>query len=179
MGNGFMENNTELSLKEKAKNIEVLAIDIDGTLTDGIYQVTQNGEIIKSFHTRDFHWIGELLNRDEDIMVCIVTNSTDDCMAQKILQLPYKDNSRFIIWTGIEDKKKYINASFSWNEVAYIGDGMNDLESMKLAAITGCPLDAEDEIKEESHFISKYNGGRGAVAEFIKYLISLREDKNV
>lgn len=180
-------------LIDRAKNIKVLIIDLDGTLTDGIYQVSQFGKITKSFYTRDFSWIGKLLYEYNDILVCILTNSTDECLSQKYINLPYKDNVHFNISVGIKDKKEFIENNFktiidnsnyeyrniSWDEIAYIGDGENDLESMKLSAITGCPQDAEEEIKEESNFVSKYNGGRGAVADFIKYLISLREDKNV
>jgi 3-deoxy-D-manno-octulosonate 8-phosphate phosphatase (KDO 8-P phosphatase) len=202
-----------MELNEKAKNIKLLVIDIDGVLTDGNYQVSDDGKITKSFYTRDFHYIEKILQMgDKPICVLLLTSSWDNCIVQKYIKLPYCDRWNFLLKTNAIDKKKYIEeeiikvkneslfsmvsdywtmktiekkhpylnvfSRITWDNVAYIGDGENDLESMKLAAITGCPQDAEDEIKEESHFVSKCNGGRGAVAEFIKYLISLREENN-
>lgn len=200
-------------LIDKAKNIKLLVIDVDSTLTDGNYQVSEDGKITKSFYTRDFYYIEKILRMDSHpICILLLTGSWDNCIVNKYLQLPYCDKWNFLLRTHADDKKRYIEdevigiknespfsivcdnrdninkiiekkhpyadtfSRITWDNIAYIGDGENDLESIKLAAITGCPQDAEEEIKEESHFISKYNGGRGAVADFIKYLISLRED---
>jgi len=205
-----------MNLDDKAKNIKLLIIDIDGTITNGDYQVNEDGKVTKSFYTRDFSYIEKILKMgDFPICVLLLTSSWDNCIVNKYMKLSYCDRWNFLLKIHIEDKKKYIEeeiiqvknkspfsivcdnsddmtvktiekkhpylnvfSRITWDNIAYIGDGINDLESMKLASITGCPEDAEEEIKEESHFVSKCNGGRGAVAEFIKYLISLRETKN-
>ena len=62
---------------------------------------------------------------------------------------------------------------FALEEVAYIGDDLNDLECMKICGMVGCPLDAVDGVKEIADFVSKYKGGEGAVREFIEYLLDL------
>mgnify|MGYP001316147568 FL=1 len=61
-----------------------------------------------------------------------------------------------------------------FEEVAYIGDDLNDFEVMKKCGITGCPSDAVDEIKNISDYVSKYKGGEGAVRDFIEWIIKQR-----
>ncbi|MFA5599040.1 MAG: hypothetical protein WDA06_00450 [Phenylobacterium sp.] len=197
-----------MGLKEKSKNIKLVISDLDGTLTDGIYQVSEDNKVIKSFFTRDFHYIGKLL--DCGIAFLILTKANDDCGVMQYKRLPYMRNDLFFIKSGASDKSSYIEQNLvnsnnmnpfdcvaddsnltastiikcnpfindnaiTWDSIAYIGDADNDLASMKLAAITGCPADAEDAVKNESNFISICPGGRGAVADFIKYLLMLRD----
>lgn len=58
-----------------------------------------------------------------------------------------------------------------FSQVAYIGDDRNDIEAMKLCSIIGCPYDVINDVKEIADFISSHSGGRGAVREFIDWLI--------
>lgn len=58
-----------------------------------------------------------------------------------------------------------------YSNIAYIGDDINDLECMRLIGFAACPKDAITEVQEISHFISKYDGGKGAVREIIDYII--------
>jgi len=59
----------------------------------------------------------------------------------------------------------------SIEEVAYIGDDLNDFEAMKKCGITGCPADAVDEIKNISDYTSKFNGGDGAIRDFVDWIL--------
>ena len=56
-------------------------------------------------------------------------------------------------------------------DVAYIGDDLNDLEVMKMCGITGCPADAVEEIKNISDYVSKFNGGSGAIRDFVDWIL--------
>ena len=58
-----------------------------------------------------------------------------------------------------------------YEEFAYIGDDLIDLESMRCSGISGCPSDAVDVVKAEADFISEFTGGKGAVREFIEWII--------
>ena len=84
----------------------------------------------------------------------------------------------FIIKTGIQDKEREITQflistpnHYSWNNVAYIGDAENDLAAMKRSLYVGCPNDAIEEVKKESNYISDFSGGRGAVYDFLMYIL--------
>ena len=72
--------------------------------------------------------------------------------------------------------KQYLcSNNSSLQEVAYIGDDLNDLPCMKLVkeagGIIGCPADAVSSVIEISSFVSSKNGGDGAVRDFIEHLI--------
>ena len=55
-----------------------------------------------------------------------------------------------------------------------MGDDLNDLPAMELCGVAGCPADAVDGVREICDFIAEAPGGRGAVREFIQWLINRR-----
>ena len=57
-------------------------------------------------------------------------------------------------------------------EIAYIGDDLNDLACIRFCGLSGCPGDAVDEVFEAADYICKHDGGKGAVREFIGFLIN-------
>ena len=179
------------------KKIKVVVLDLDGTLTDGIYQVNNKGIVTKSFYTRDLYALGQMLKND--IGVIIMSQSTDNCIYQKLKSIQKKSRSK--VWKkafkqkyitllrGVDDKKKklgdiisnfsyeseeseYIYHSCNWQNVAYIGDAENDLECMQKAFYTGCPADAVSIIKEESNYLCDAKGGHGAVYEFCMHILN-------
>ena len=76
---------------------------------------------------------------------------------------------------GSEDKVEDLRAllrqmAMDWNQVAYIGDDLNDLSVMRKVAWAACPCDAVDEIKEICQYVSTKEGGFGAVRDAIDHL---------
>ena len=63
----------------------------------------------------------------------------------------------------------------SSEQIAYIGDDLNDLECMEFCGLTGCPADAVEEIQGKVHYVCGHDGGKGAVREFIYYIESIRD----
>jgi len=176
------------------KNIKVVCFDLDGVLTDGIYQVNSKGVTTKSFYTRDFSALEQLLKND--IKVVIISQSSDNCILRRINNIREKsrssiwkkcfDEKSLILFQGIDDKCRDIGflvlsslgcfgEKFSWDNVAYMGDAENDIECMEKAHYTGCPSDAIEEAKENSNYVSNYPGGKGCVYEFILHILKERE----
>jgi YrbI family 3-deoxy-D-manno-octulosonate 8-phosphate phosphatase len=161
-------------------DIRLLVCDIDGTLTDGLYTVSSNGILSKSFYTRDFY--GMQLLQEAGIHVLLLTQSDDLVIRQRCDMLPIQAKARLVLVTGVQNKldevERRINVEYhlDWSEVAYIGDAENDLACMKVAALTACPNDAIEDVKAESNFISDYNGGKGAVYDFAKYLLKRKAE---
>lgn len=162
--------------------INIIFLDLDGTLTDGFYNVSSNGIITKSFYTRDFHAIEKVLNSGMNIV--IITNSADSCIDERIGEIAGKsaqwekwiDNSQIKIIRTINKKRHieeiYISYNkYKWENMAYMGDAENDLECMKEVAFSGCPSDSMIKIQNESNFVSGCLGGKGAVEEFINYIL--------
>jgi len=98
-----------VDLKEKAKNIKLLVVDVDGTLTNGDYQVNEDGKVSKSFYTRDFHYIEKILKMgDYPMCVLLLTSSWDNCIVSKYTKLSYCDRWNFLLKVNSIDKRKYI-----------------------------------------------------------------------
>ena len=130
------------------ENIKVVCFDVDGTLTDGQYIVSSQGDLSKSFFTRDFHGMEMLLT--EDIGVTIISQSYDEVIQKKFDRSLYHtknknniwqrshSNMKFNIHRGCKNKRDIINKylsvnNLSWDNVAYMGDAENDFECLKLA----------------------------------------------
>jgi len=162
------------------KKIKIVIIDVDGVLTNGEYIVSDTGSISKSFYTRDFYAIEQLLK--EKIHVIILTQSNDKVIDKRIEEIA--KNSKYwknclkyrslVLFTNVDNKfeklKNYLTSetSCSLENVAYIGDSENDLECIKNCGVIGCPNDAIKSIKElEGIYVSDFSGGKGAVYDFI------------
>lgn len=70
----------------------------------------------------------------------------------------------------IDIKKIIEKYNVKLEEVAFIGDDLNDFEAMKIVGVRGCPSDAEKEIKELCEFVAANSGGEGAVRDFVEWL---------
>ena len=192
--------------KVKMKDIDTLILDCDGTLTDGMFLVSDRGSVSKNFNTKDFVAIYEWVVLEGN-RVAIISGSSDKCAQAKMDCLEWvKDYpDRVAVFSGVLDKKGHIGSvlgentcclsyplhqtprwswDFTWDNVAYMGDQTNDLSSMAVSAITGCPIDAHESIIEESDMISEHKGGGGCVAEFIQWILACKgqeekDEKNV
>ena len=145
--------------------VKMFAVDVDGTLTNGLYTVDESGIVSKSFHTRDFY----ALNRMKQLgfTIVIITSAQDTVIEEKCR--PFE----FLVYTGVENKAEEMSRilkahKMKWENLAYIGDAENDLECMSHAAFTGCPLDAIPEVVEGSNYQSVQNGGHAAVYDIMR-----------
>lgn len=173
------------------QRIKVVVIDVDGVLTDGIYQISSIGNVIKSFYTRDFYGIERLMIKG--IKVVILSQSHDRVISEQIDRICdhshfwrccYELVSTLLVYTEVEDKKGKVEEilnkyNWTWENVAYIGDAENDIESMKEAGFTACPVDAIPEVRELSLYPSSFSGGKGAVYDFCNYILKkISEEDN-
>jgi len=170
------------------RDIKTIIMDVDGVLSDGFYHVCEDGRIFKSFYTRDFYAIEQALKKG--IKVIIITQSNGKIIRQQIDRLSnsktvswqqYIMDSSLMIIVNCEDKAKRIELEFQnkecWKNIAYLGDAENDIGCMEKAAWTACPADAIEIIKDNSNYLSNYNGGKGFVYDFIIYLLEKRGEK--
>lgn len=157
----------------KYANIKLIVVDVDGTLTDSGIYYDDHGNELKKFSTHDA--AGFFASKVCGIKSMVLTGR--ECAAttrrMKELQIDY-------VCQEIKDKVTFLTQFMEDNNlykenVAYIGDDMNDYECMKLSGFVGCPADAVDEIKEISDYIAVIEGGKGAVRDVIKYLLSERK----
>lgn len=156
--------------------IRYLIMDVDGTLTDGKITMGEYAEFSKNFNIKDGYGIYELLPL-KDIVPIIFTGRKSTIVENRCKELGIIE-----VYQGVENKVEELNTfidkhGITANEVAYIGDDLNDFDVMKTvkknAGILGCPKDAVKEIIDIADFVSTKDGGDGAVREFIDYLVNL------
>ena len=159
--------------------IKFLVMDVDGTLTDGMIHIGERGELYKSFNCKDGYGIHHILPQ-LDIIPVIITGRNSLMLEKRCQEIGITR-----LYQGVWDKpavlkqvlEEYSRAegvSYDYSTVAFIGDDLNDMDIMGLVAegggLTGCPADAVPEIYDLAAFHSRWNGGRGAVREFIDYI---------
>ena len=159
--------------------IELLCLDVDGCLTDGIYNVSDKGDISKNFYTRDIWAVEEVLKAG--IPVQIISQSTDECILRKMHSMSRRHPKNLRIKIGARDKRDWIVRNYiqnmfehnciAWLHIAYFGDAEVDLECIEESEFGGCPSDAVPIVKKAADYICKAPGGRGAVYEFIQKVL--------
>lgn len=145
--------------------IKMLVMDVDGTLTDGHIYIGVNGEVMKSFSVKDGYGIVHL--KEWGIEPVIITGRQSEIVRERAKELQITE-----LYQGISDKLKTLmevasKYKITAQQIAYIGDDLNDLECIEFCGVTACPSDALSTIKEKVSYVCKNQGGQGAVREFI------------
>lgn len=161
-----------MSLKKMKKNkIKLLVMDVDGTLTNGEITFNDLGVESKNFNVKDGYGIGVIAPKN-GIICAIITGRKSNIVKVRCEEIGIK-----YLYQQVDDKCKCLkelahSLNVSLNEIAYIGDDLNDLNAMSLCGLKGCPNDAVQEVKNNVNYISNLNGGQGAVRDFIEFIIN-------
>ncbi len=173
--------NYDLSKAQTLKNrlehfnhIKTFIFDVDGVMTDGTIQVTDAGDSLRTFHTRDGYAIRRAI--EENFNIAVITGGRGNSIESRLKYLGIHQ-----YFTGVGDKlpvfQRFIEThNLNLNEILYIGDDINDLTVMKKVGIACCPADACPEIKEICHYISPMNGGKGCVRDIIEKVMKLKKN---
>ena len=155
------------------KNIKVLAMDVDGTLTDGKIYMGNDGEEFKAFSIKDGGAIANLIKKGKTTPV-IITGRTS-----KIVENRAKELGVRYLYQGVSDKTRQLKDIVEYlgvdlSNVAYIGDDDNDMDCMELVknaqGLIGCPRNSSKEVTCIADYVSSLDGGTGAVKDFINWL---------
>ncbi len=161
--------------------IELVVFDFDGVFTDGKILFDNNGYAIKHYNSKDGNAIFRL--KDNNILTGVISGWKNNTSQKYILEHLKFDK----ISLGSDNKLSILinwckELNISLEDVAYIGDDLNDLEIMNSdIGLKCCPNDAADEIKEKVHYICSKNGGKGAVREYCEYIFKIlsRNEKKI
>ena len=152
-------------------NIKLFITDIDGVWTDGGMYYDQTGNEWKKFNTSDS--AGVLFLKLLEIPTAIITGENTEIVKRRAHKLKIED-----CFLGVTDKvavaeklcEKY---ACTWEEVAYIGDDINDIKLLQRVGLSAAPSQAPDYVKSNVHWILEKSGGEGVFREFVeKYLKS-------
>ena len=134
------------------KTIKLLVMDIDGTLTDGKIYMSDQGELFQ--------------------VLDIVDGCENRCRELGIVHCYQGCRDKGAKLREVADKFGLIpEFNGVYQEIACIGDDINDLPCMQLCGVVCCPADSVDAVKNVADFISCNTGGNGAVREFIEWIM--------
>ena len=154
--------------------IKLLFMDVDGTLTDGKIYMGEEGELCKVFDIKDGCGIHDILPK-YGIVPVIITGRSSKIVENRAVELGIME-----VYQGVRDKAALVlqimeKYECSTHAVAYIGDDILDLPCIQLCGVSGCPSDAVYAVKSACDYICKLPGGKGAVREFIEWLIQRKQ----
>jgi 3-deoxy-D-manno-octulosonate 8-phosphate phosphatase (KDO 8-P phosphatase) len=156
------------------KKIKLIVFDVDGVLTDGRLYIGSGGKEFKAFHTQD--GMGISIARFAGIKTAIITGRTSEAVTKRAEELKID-----YVYQGIQKKMEILDKIISelnltLEQVCYVGDDINDLPILRVIGFPAAPSNAVEIVKEQAQYISKSNGGDGAVREIIEYI--LKENHN-
>src|ERR1700754_3665819 len=147
--------------KDKAGKIKLLLTDVDGVLTDNGVFYGEGGEVLKRFSIRDGMGV-ERLRKIAGIDTGIVTGELSPSVARRAEKLQITH-----LHLGVKDKLGRLNEimekhGLSWEEIAFIGDDVNDLEVLQRVGLSASPADAMQAVSEIVHYHCREKGGYGS-----------------
>ena len=157
-------------IKEKLDKIKLLVLDVDGVMTDGGMYFTEGGDQFKKFNTKDGMAIIHLTKNDFEVAI-ISSGFKGEAVIKRAEMLGIQNCS-----VNREPKIERLQAiceklNIGYENVAIIGDDINDLEVMKAVGLSVCPLDAVPVVKSQVDIVLTMKGGTGCVREFIDQYI--------
>jgi YrbI family 3-deoxy-D-manno-octulosonate 8-phosphate phosphatase len=152
--------------------IKLVAMDVDGVLTDGGMYYSESGEVMKKFNTRD--GMGVSLLHEHGIIPAIITQEENEIVLKRAEKLKVEH-----VYIGAKDKCQVMRnlveqLNVGYDEVVYIGDDLNDLEVMKMAGWSFAPADAAAAVREAASQVLSRRGGEGAVREAVDIVLGNR-----
>jgi 3-deoxy-D-manno-octulosonate 8-phosphate phosphatase (KDO 8-P phosphatase) len=163
---------TRTNLLSKSRKIKLLLLDVDGVLTDGRIFLDNQGNEIKAFHVRDGH--GIKLAQRAGIIIGIITGRKSEVVNIRARELGIQEVhqgsiEKIAVYESLIKKYGVQDA-----EVAYVGDDVVDLDIFKRAGFAVTVADADPAVKPYVDLITRAEGGRGAVREFINLILKNR-----
>lgn len=154
------------------KNIRMILLDVDGTMTDGGMYYSQKGDEIKRFDVRDGIAIHRLITRYGMEFGFISAGSAADIIQTRAKALGVKR-----VYAGTEPKvdiaaKWVADTGIKFDQIAFIGDDLNDLPLLKKVGLSACPADASRHIQSSVDIVLTKEGGAGCVREFLEDVLN-------
>ncbi len=158
------------SLQLILREIRLFATDVDGVLTDAGMYYSESGDEWKKFNTRD--GMGIKLLQKAGLMTAIVTQESTKLVTRRGQKLTIPE-----VHQGVYDKLALLRelaGRYGWTmqQVAYIGDDVNDLEALEAVGLSAAPADAVASVLASVRYRCKKKGGEGAVREVADLILS-------
>ena len=162
----------EKSIRSLLQEIRLFATDVDGVLTDAGMYYSESGDEWKKFNTRD--GMGIKLLQKAGLITAIVTQERTRLVARRAEKLAIPE-----LHQGVMDKLSVIRDmairhGISLQQVAYIGDDVNDIEALQAVGFSAAPADGLPQVLKVVDYVCRQKGGEGAVRELAEMILLSR-----
>jgi 3-deoxy-D-manno-octulosonate 8-phosphate phosphatase (KDO 8-P phosphatase) len=151
-------------------SIKLIAMDVDGVLTDGSFWWGPNGEEWKRFHFADI--MGLSRARRAGLKLALISGENSPLIDRLAAKMQISDVEK-----SCKDKAQALRKLADLHhldlaEICFMGDDVNDLPALEIAGLPAAPADAQPSIRERCRFVSSARGGNGAVRELIEMILA-------
>ena len=148
-------------------DIKMVIFDIDGVMTDAGMYYTESGDEFKKFNARDGLAIRKLTKTG--MLAGVISHGINENLIKKRCDLLGISH----VYAGTAPKQDILakwcsDLNISFEQIAFIGDDVNDLPIMRIVGFSACPADASWPVKDQVDMILTHRGGQGAVREWIE-----------
>ena len=162
------------TLTASLQKIKLLALDVDGVLTDGTIYISPAGEVFKGFNAKDGMGISCALRNN--LQIAVITGRQSPIVERRCEELGIK-----LFMQGVKDKRLALQKmaqelGLTREEIAYMGDDLNDIPAFKASGLNFVPADGSIEVLAVADIITKAKGGRGAVREAITRILAAQDN---
>ncbi len=158
---------------ERAQRVKLFVMDVDGVLTDAGMYYSNLGDELKKFNTRD--GMGIRLLQEAGIKTAIITSEVIDIVKRRAKKLNIDE-----VHLGAKNKLEVLKGimervGVNIEEVAFIGDDINDLSVLKVVGFAITVADGMKINKSLAHYITEKKGGEGAVREIAEFILDAQQ----
>jgi 3-deoxy-D-manno-octulosonate 8-phosphate phosphatase (KDO 8-P phosphatase) len=163
----------DTALRERAANVKLLILDVDGVMTDGTLYLDYAGNESKAFNARD--GLGIKMLQRCGIEIAVITGRVSKPVAQRAAELSIKH-----VYQGQERKLSAFldlldKTGFDPEQTCFAGDDWIDLPVMIRAGLAVAVADAEARVRAQAHWITRNKGGKGAVREICNLILAAQD----
>lgn len=162
------------ALAQRCRALKLVLSDVDGVMTDGSLLLLADGSEAKAFHVRD--GLAIVLAHRAGLRTGLLSGRSSRVVEARASELRIS-----IVRQGVSDKGAALreilaSESLRPEEVAYIGDDVNDLPVIQSVALSAAPADAPLEVRSQAFMVLETAGGRGCLREFMEAILRARGD---
>ncbi len=156
-------------LAARCAGIELLIVDVDGVLTDGLIVVNDQGVESKNFHVRDglafslWHKAGK--------RSAILSGRSAEVVDRRAAELKIHRVAQGIQDKGASFRTLLEELELNASQVCFVGDDLIDLPVLKAVGLAACPADAVEEVRREAHLTARSPGGKGVIREVVEVIM--------
>jgi 3-deoxy-D-manno-octulosonate 8-phosphate phosphatase (KDO 8-P phosphatase) len=155
---------------ERARQVRLMAFDVDGVLTDGVLYLGDRGEELKGFHTLD--GLGMKLLQATGVAVALITARQSGLVARRAGELGIAH-----LFQGADDKLAVFEGlrarlGIAMAACGYMGDDFPDLPLLTRCGLAATVPEAPDAVRSRVHYVSRRPAGRGAAREVCEFILS-------